>query len=146
MNFADSSGIKTPELVNLRDSPVDIDNEPGYAHVATGVSDKDRVRRSKLREIGGTAATHDDPTQISEKQRLKQLNENIDFEIFKTVERENMEKEIIRQENIELENSDLKELLIRLKTTRISEQKTKVEERKNIKNIETRPETIDVPT
>ena len=30
--------------------------------------------------------------------------------------------------------------------TRISEQKTKIEERKNIKNIETRSETIDVPT
>ena len=69
MNFADSSGIKTPELVHLRDSPVDTDDEPGYAHVATGISDEDRVRRSKLREIGGTAATHDDPTQISENQK-----------------------------------------------------------------------------
>ena len=57
-----------------------------------------------------------------------------------------MEREIIKWENIERENIDLKELLIRLKTTRISEQKTKIEERENIKNIETRSETIDVPT
>ena len=74
------------------------------------------------------------------------MNENIDFEIFKTVDPENMEREIIKRENIERENSDLKKLLIRLKTTRISKKKTKVEERENIKNIETRPETIDVPT
>ena len=146
MNFADSSGIKTPELVHIRDLPVDTDDEPGYAHVATGISDKDRVRRSKLCEIGGTEATHDDPTQISENQKLRQLIENIDFENFNTLERENMEREIIKRENIERENIDLKELLIRLKTTRISEQKTKIEERENIKNIETRSETIDVPT
>ena len=57
-----------------------------------------------------------------------------------------MEREIIKRENIERGNADLKKLLIRLKTTRISKKETKVEERDNIKNIETRPETIDVPT
>ena len=36
--------------------------------------------------------------------------------------------------------------MIRLKTTRISKKETKVKERENIKSIETRPETIDVPT
>ena len=77
--------MKTPELVHLRDSPVDTYDEPGYAHVATGISDENRVRRSKLREIGGTAATHDDPTQISENQKLRQLIENIDFEKFNTL-------------------------------------------------------------
>ena len=65
MNFADSSGIKMPELVNLRDSPVDTYDEPDNAGVATGISDEDRVWIAKLREIGGTAATHDDPKQIS---------------------------------------------------------------------------------
>ena len=112
MNFADSSCIKTPELVHLRDSSVDTDDEPGYAHVATGISDEDRVRHSKLREIGGTAATHDDPTQISENQKLRQLIENIDFEKFNTLERDNTEREINKGENIERENIDLKELLI----------------------------------
>ena len=97
MNFAESSGIKTPELVHLRDSPVDTDDEPGYAHVATGISDKDRVRRFKLCEIGGMAETHDDPTQISETQKLKQLIKNIDFERFNTLERENIEREKIKR-------------------------------------------------
>ena len=45
--------------------------------------------------------------------------------IFKTLEQENMEREIIKWENIERENIDLMELLIRLSTTRISEQKKK---------------------
>ena len=46
-----------------------------------------------------------------------------------------MEREIIKRENIERENIDLKELLSRLNTTRISEQKAKIEERENIENI-----------
>ena len=146
MNLADSSGIKTPKLVHLRNSPVNAYDEPRHAHVSVGVSDKDRGRQSKLRKSGGATATHDDQYRISEKERLKQLNEHIDFEIFKTKERDNMEREIIKRENIERENDDLKKLLIRLKTTRISKKETKVEERNNIKNIETRPETIDVPT
>ena len=87
MNFADSSVIKTPELVHIRDSPVDTYDEPDNAGVATGISDEDRVRLSKLRDIGGTAATHDDPTQISETQKLRQLIKNIDFERFNTLER-----------------------------------------------------------
>ena len=146
MNLADSGGIKTPKLVHIRNLPVNTYDEPGDAHVASGVSDKDRGRRSKLRKSGGATATHDDQFRISEKERLKQLNEHIHFEIFKTKERENMEREIIKRENIEWENADLKKLLIRLKTTRISKKKTKVEERENINNIETQPETIDVPT
>ena len=70
MNFADSSGIKTPELVHLRDSPVDTYDEPDNAGVATGISDEDRFWLAKLRDIGGTAATHDDLTQISETQKF----------------------------------------------------------------------------
>ena len=52
--------VKTPELVLLRDPPVDTYDVPDNAGVATGISDKDRIWLSKLREIGGTAATHDD--------------------------------------------------------------------------------------
>ena len=62
MNYAESSGIKMPELVPLRYSPVDTYDEPDNAGVATGILDEDRVWLAKLREIGGTAATHDDPT------------------------------------------------------------------------------------
>ena len=98
VNFADSSGIKTPELVHLRDSPVDTYDEPDNAGVATGITDEDRVWLERLREIGGTAATHDDPTQISETQKLKQLIKNIDFGKFNTLERENLEREKIKRE------------------------------------------------
>ena len=83
MNLADSSGIKTPELVHLRNSPVNTYEEPGDAHVAAGVSDNDRGRRSKLRNIGGATATHDDQFRISGKQRLKQLDENIGCQTFR---------------------------------------------------------------
>ena len=102
MNFADSSCVKTPELVPLRDSPIDTYDVPDNAGVATGISDEDRIWLAKLREIGGTATTHDDLTQTSETQKFKQLVKNIDFERFKTLERENIERDKIEQENIEL--------------------------------------------
>ena len=79
VNFADSSGVKTQELVPLMDSPVDTYNVPDNAGVATSIMDKDRIWFSKLRDIGGTAATHDDLKQISETQKFKQLVKNIDF-------------------------------------------------------------------
>ena len=67
---------------------------------------------------------------------------NIDFETFKTLERENIERENIERENIERENIEPKELLIRLTTTRIDEQKTKIEERETIDDIPTQTEPI----
>ena len=48
VNFADSRGVKTPEIVPLRDSPVDTYDEPDNAGVATGISDEDRVWLAKL--------------------------------------------------------------------------------------------------
>ena len=132
-----TSCVKTPELVPLRDSSVDTYDVPDNAGVATGISDEDRIRFAKLREIGGTAATHDDLKQTSGTLNFKQLVKNIDFETFKTLERENIERE-----NIERENIELKELLIRLTTTRIDEQKTKIEERETIDDIPTRSEPI----
>ena len=97
MNFADSIGVKTPEIVPLRDSLVDTYDIPDNSGVATGISDKDRIWLAKLRNIGGTAATHDDLTQISETQKFKQFVKNIDFERFKTLEQENIEREKIER-------------------------------------------------
>ena len=62
---------------------------------------------------------------------------NIDFERFKTLERENIERDKFERENIEL-----KELLIRLTTTQIVEQKTKIEERETIDDTPTQLEPI----
>ena len=103
MNLADSSGIKTPNLVHLMNSPVNASDELSDAHVAVGVLDKDRGRRTRLHKSGGATATHDDEYRISENERLKELNIHIDFEIFKTREQANMEREIIKRENIERE-------------------------------------------
>ena len=102
IEFATSGFVKTPEPVLLRDPPVDTYDVPDNSGVATGMSDEDRIWLAKLREIGGTAATHDDLKQISETQNFKQLVKNIDFERFKTLERENIERDKIEQENIEL--------------------------------------------
>ena len=86
-----SSFVKTPELVLLRDPPVDTDDVPDNAGVATGITDEDGIWLAKLREIGGTAATHDDLKKISETLKFKQFVKNIDFETLKALEQENIE-------------------------------------------------------
>ena len=133
----DSSFVKTPELVLIRDPPVDTYDVPDNTDVTTGITDKDRFWFAKLREIGGTAATHDELEKISETLKFKQLVKNIDFETFKALERENIERENIERENIDRGNIELKELLTQLTTTRIDEQKMKIKERKNIDDIPT---------
>ena len=93
MNFADASTVETPELVLLRYPPVNTDNVPDNAGVATSIADKYGIWFPKLIKIGGTAATHDDLKKISETLKFKQLVKNIDFGTFKTLERENIERE-----------------------------------------------------
>ena len=80
MNFADSSTVETPELVLLRDRPVNTDDIPNNAGVATSIADKDGIWFPKLSDIGGTAATHDDLKKISETLAFKQYVEDINFE------------------------------------------------------------------
>ena len=103
MSFADSSTVETPELVFLRDPPVNIDDVLDNAGVATSISDEDGIWFSKLSEIGGTAATHDNLKKISETLKFKQFFKDIDFETFKALEQENIERENIERENIERE-------------------------------------------
>ena len=90
VNFADSSFVKTPELVLLRDPPVDTYDIPGNSGVTTGITDEDGIWLSKLFEIGGTAETHDGIKKISETLKFKQLVKNIYFETFKALKRENI--------------------------------------------------------
>ena len=118
MNFADSSTVETPELVLLRDPPVNTDDVPDNADVATSIADKDRIWFPKLSEIGGTAATHDDIKKISETLAFKQYVKDINFETIKALERENIERENIERENIE-RDTIVKEILTLLRTTRI---------------------------
>ena len=110
MNFADSSSVKTPELVPLRDPPVDTYDVPNNAGVATGITDENRIWLAKLCDIGGTAATHDDLKKISEALKFKQFFKDIDFETFKAleqvnIERENIEREILSGKILNINNS-----------------------------------------
>ena len=86
VNFADSSTVETPELVLLRDPPVNTDDVPDNAGVATSIADKDRIWFPKLSEIGGTAATHDDLKNISETLAFKKYVKDINFETIKALE------------------------------------------------------------
>ena len=90
MNFADYSTVETPELELLRDPPVNTDDAPDNAGVATSKADEDGIWFPKLSDIGGTAATHDDLKKISETLEFKQYVKNIDFETFRALERENI--------------------------------------------------------
>ena len=95
MNFADSSTVETLELVLIRDPPVNTDNVPDNAGVTTSIVDEDRIWFPKLSNIGGTAATHDDLKKISETLEFKQYVNDVDFETFKALERENIERGIL---------------------------------------------------
>ena len=87
VNFADSSTVETPELVLIRDPPVNTDDVPDNAGVATSIADEDGIWFAKLSEIGVTAATHDDLKKISETLKIKQFVKDIGFETFKLLER-----------------------------------------------------------
>ena len=80
-------------LVLLRGPPVNTDNAPDNAGVATSIADKYGIWFTKLSEIGGTAATHDDLKNISETLAFKQYVKDIDFETIKALEQENIEQE-----------------------------------------------------
>ena len=96
--------------------------------IATRISEKDGIWEPKPSDIG-TAATHDEIKNISEKLAFSKYIKHLDFETIKMLEREQKE-----QENI-------KEIETRLIMTRIDEQKMKnIEERKNIDDIPTRIE------
>ena len=71
VNFADSSTVETPELVLLRDPPVNTDDVPDNAGVANSIADKDGIWFPKLSEIGSTAATNDDLKNVSESLKFK---------------------------------------------------------------------------
>ena len=80
MNFADSSTVETPELLLLRDTPVNTENVPDNAGVANSIADKDGIWFPKLSEIGSTAATHDDLKKMSETLEFKQYFKDFDFD------------------------------------------------------------------
>ena len=97
---------------------------------ATRIADKDGIWRSKLSDIG-TAATHDEIKNISEKLVFNKYLNEMDFETIKMLQRDHKARE------------NMKEIETRLSMTRKDEQKMKnIEERENIDDIPTLIEMI----
>ena len=90
--------VKTPDLVSFRDPTIQTENvlDRRSGGVATRIADKDGIWRSKHSDIG-TAATHDDIKNISEKLDFGKYIKDLDFETIKMLERENIERENIKE-------------------------------------------------
>ena len=68
MNLTNSLRVQTPDLVSFRDPTIQTDNvlDQRSGGVATRIANKDGIWETKPSDIG-TAATHDDIKNISEK-------------------------------------------------------------------------------
>ena len=89
MNLANSVPVKTPDLVSFRDPTINTDNvtDRRSGGVATRIADKDRIWGPKPSDIG-TAATHDEIKNISEKLAFRKYIKELDFETIKMLERD----------------------------------------------------------
>ena len=84
MNLANSVPVKTPDLVSFRDPTVNTDNvtDQRSGGGATRIADKDGIWRSKPSNIG-TAATHNEIKNISERIAFSKYIKDLDFETIK---------------------------------------------------------------
>ena len=98
MNLANSVPIKTPYLVSFRDPPINTDNvlDQRSNGVATRIADKDGIWETKPSNIG-TAATHYEIKNISEKLSFRKYLKDLDFETIKMLEREHKERGNIKE-------------------------------------------------
>ena len=132
MNLANSVPVKTPDLVSFRDPPINTDNvtDQRSGGVATSISDKDRIWRPKPSDIG-TAATHDEIKNRSEKLAFKKYLKELDSKTIKMLQRDHKARE------------NMKKIETRLSMTRIDTQKMKnIEEGENTDDIPNRIEMI----
>ena len=98
MNFANSMPVKTPDLVSFRDPTINTDNvlDRRSGGVATRIADKDGIWDPKPSGIG-TAATHDEIKNISEKLLSCKHIKDLDFATIKMLEQEHKERENIKE-------------------------------------------------
>ena len=84
MNITNSVPVKTPDLVSFRDPTIQTDNvlDRRSGGVATRIADKDGIWEPKPNDIG-TAATHDEIKNISEKLAFCKYIKDLDFETIK---------------------------------------------------------------
>ena len=86
MNLANSLRVQTPDLVSFRDPTIQTDNVLDWRSggVATRIVNKDRIWEPKTSNIG-TAATHDEIKNISEKLVYRKYIKDSDFETSKVL-------------------------------------------------------------
>ena len=97
MNLANSLRVQTPDLVYFRDPTIQTDNllDRRSGGVATRIGNKDGIWEPKPSDIG-TAATHYEIKNISEKLAFSKYIKDLDFETSKVLDRENIERENIK--------------------------------------------------
>ena len=98
MNLANSLRIQTPDLVSFRDPAIQTDNvlDRRSGGVAIRIANTDRNWGPKPIDIG-TAATHYEIKNISEKLAFRKYITDLDFETSKVLERDNIEREILNK-------------------------------------------------
>ena len=111
MNLANPVPVKTPDLVSFRDPTVNTDNvtDRRCGRVAASKADKDGIWGPKPSDIG-TAATHDEIKNISEKLAFSKYLKELDFETIKILQRYHKARK------------NMKEIETRLSMTRIDKQ------------------------
>ena len=97
MNLTNSLSVQTPDLVYFRDPTIQTDNvlDRRSGGVATRLANKDGIWEPKLSYIG-TAATHDEIKNISEKLAYRKYIKDLYFETGKVLEQGNIEREILK--------------------------------------------------
>ena len=90
--------VKTPDLVSFRDPTINTDNvhDRRSDGVATRIADKDGIWGPKPSDIG-TAATHDENKNKSEKLSYSKYLKDLEFETIKILQREHKGREIINK-------------------------------------------------
>ena len=94
MNLANSVPVKTPDLVSFRGPTVNTYNvtDRRSGGVATSIADKDGIWGPKPSDIG-TAATHNEIKNISEKLAFSEYLKELDFETIKMLQRDHKARE-----------------------------------------------------
>ena len=97
MNLINSLSIQTPDLVSFRDPTIQTDNvlDRRSGVVATMIANTDGIWERTISNIG-TAATHGDIKNISEKLAYRKYIKDLEFGTSKVFERENIERENIK--------------------------------------------------
>ena len=110
--LTNSLSVQTPDLVSFRDRTIQTYNVLDWRSggIATRIANKDGIWEPKLSDIG-TAATHGEIKNISEKLAYSKYIKDSDFETSKVFERENIER------------GNIKDIETRLRMTQIDKQK-----------------------